>query len=168
MSCRLKLTKGQWAIHGNGIVRPVNERWATLLLAVLFNRVISRDDVIEILWPDSESQPDWWGESLRCTIFKLGKELEHFGYSLKTRPGGRGMWELGPPCKGRRKMPEEYRPSPYPRGEIVFKRHAEIIAAKAAGVPTKDLARQYGFTKDWVNQLFKRWRRAEQVKANVT
>lgn len=64
-----------------------------LLFGFMFNRFLTKEKIIEILWPDVEDQPDWYTESLRVIIFRLRRKLKGSGWTLKANHT-RHFWEM--------------------------------------------------------------------------
>ena len=66
-----------------------------VMTALLAHKVVCYDDLIEILWPDVELQPDFWLNVLYTVVCRLRRILARCGIKIFNYYG-RG-WSLDPP-----------------------------------------------------------------------
>jgi|6_EtaG_2_1085325.scaffolds.fasta_scaffold07245_6 DNA-binding response OmpR family regulator len=62
-----------------------------ILLVAMGRPLVTRDALVEILWPNPDNQPDHWGGSINVRVMSLRRKLEKFGWTLLAWKG-RGMW----------------------------------------------------------------------------
>lgn len=47
-----------------------------ILLALMGRPLVTANDIVEILWPHPDDQPDYWYNSVTIRIFNIRKELK--------------------------------------------------------------------------------------------
>ena len=62
----------------------------SLLLAVMFRRTVHREDFIEILWPDADTQPLNTRVAINIKLMHLRKFTRDFGFEICALTRGRG------------------------------------------------------------------------------
>ena len=58
-----------------------------ILTALAFNRELTSEDAVEILWPDPDQMPDFWYSQIVCLITRIRNKLRPFGWAVINRYG---------------------------------------------------------------------------------
>lgn len=78
---RLSLTQ-PYRITGNGSAVHLTPQEALILLALMGNARLTREEAAEILWPCAAHMPDQWYLALRVIVSRLRAKLAGHGWSI--------------------------------------------------------------------------------------
>ena len=74
-------------LKANGVQLDLRVQENLILLALLGQPRLSHDDIVEILWPNPNFQPDGWALVIRACISRIRAVLKEAGapYIIKVR-----------------------------------------------------------------------------------
>lgn len=60
-----------------------------MLFAVMFRRFVYREELIEMFWPDPDSEPEFAWSTISVVAFHLRAKLKPLGWDVRATPGSR-------------------------------------------------------------------------------
>lgn len=60
---------------------------ALMLTAVMARSFVPRDEMVEILWPNPNRQPDFWDTAMKVHAHNIRRKLKPFGVAVRSRIG---------------------------------------------------------------------------------
>ncbi len=76
-----------YALRRGSMHVPLNERQGRIILALFSRPYLTREDMVEIAWPNVEAQPDYWIPILCGLIWRTNKKLAPFRLSGRLAAG---------------------------------------------------------------------------------
>ena len=71
----------------DGVKSKLSPQELTVLWALMMLEFASDDDLVEMLWPDVEDQPDMWADVIKIVACSLRKKLKPAGWGVKKNYG---------------------------------------------------------------------------------
>ncbi len=64
---------------------PISNGAGVIVLALLCNSHLTQEEMVEILWPDPDKQPDYWRFTMKHRVWVLNQKLAHFGRRIDVQ-----------------------------------------------------------------------------------
>ena len=79
----------RWYLNGAAL----RDRHVTILFALMGAPSVKMYDLIEMIWPDPDCQPDYYEECIRQAIMRVRRKLIPYGWTIS---GGQGLCRNDP------------------------------------------------------------------------
>lgn len=82
---KVYLRGGRWFV---GDQRLTNNE-ATILFAAMAHRRVTINDLVEMIYPNPDAEPEWAAAGVRQFCLRLRRKLRPFGWTIRGVPGQR-------------------------------------------------------------------------------
>ncbi len=63
----------------------ISDGAGVIVLALLCNSHLTQEEMVEVLWPDPNKQPDYWHFTMQQRIWVLNQKLARFGRRIEVQ-----------------------------------------------------------------------------------
>ncbi len=74
-----------YMLRGKHLEIPLSTAAGIIVLALLCNSHLTQEEMVEILWPDPDKQPDYWRFTMKQRVWVLNQKLARFGRRIDVQ-----------------------------------------------------------------------------------